>query len=89
MNDLTKHFIAGAIISSVVCTVTLLVLGTDKRASDWAIGLAFASAFAAGMAKELYDKYIRKTYFDIGDLCMTWIGSMVPIIVWGIIQNYV
>jgi len=89
MTDLTKHFIAGTVISSVVCAVTLIVLGTDKTASDWAIGLAFVSAFAAGTAKELYDKYIKKTYFDAADLCLTWAGSFVPIVVWGIIQNFI
>jgi hypothetical protein len=89
MNDLLKHFIAGAIISSIVCAVTVLILGTDKTATDWALGLAFVSAFFAGLAKELYDKYIKKTYFDISDMIMTWFGSIVPIVVWGVIQNYV
>ena len=72
-----------------MCVVTLLILGTDKTASDWAIGLAFASACGAGVTKELYDKYIKKTYFDIGDLTATWMGAVVPMVVWGVIQNFI
>jgi ABC-type Mn2+/Zn2+ transport system permease subunit len=88
MNDLTKHFIAGAVISSIVCVVTLLILGTDKTASDWAIGFAFFAALAAGLAKEWYDKK-KGGRPDPADVTATWFGAVVPMVIWGIIQNYV
>lgn len=42
MSDVVKHFLAGAVISTIVTVVALLILGTDKTATDWALGLAFA-----------------------------------------------
>lgn len=88
MSDIIKHFIAGAVISSVVCAVTLLILGTDKTASDWAIGLAFFAALAAGLAKEWWDKKHNGTV-EAADVTATWMGAIVPMVVWGVIQNYV
>jgi len=88
MSDLMKHFIAGVIISSAVCAVTLLILGTDKTASDWAIGLAFLSAFGAGLAKEWYDKKHGGTV-EAADVTATWMGAIVPMVVWGILMNYI
>ncbi len=88
MNDLAKHFIAGASISSITLIGCLLIFGTDKRATDIAIIAAFASAFLAGLLKELYD-YRKKGNFDPADLTITWFASVVPILVWGIIQNYI
>ena len=88
MSDTTKHFIAGAIISSIVCTATLLMLGTDKAASDWAIGLAFFSALGAGLAKEWWDKR-RGGSPDVADVTATWMGAVVPMIVWGVLMNYI
>ena len=87
MNDLKKHFLAGAIISSVVCAVTLLILGTDKTASDWAIGLAFFAALGAGLAKEWYDKK-HGGVPDPADVTATWMGGVVPMVVWGVLMNY-
>lgn len=83
-----KHFLAGALISSVVCAVVLLVMGTDKTASDWAIGLAVASAFIAGLVKEAWDYYHKGTC-EAADVTLTWFGSVVPMIVWGVLMNYV
>lgn len=88
MNDLTKHFIAGAIISSVVCAVTLLILGTDKTASDWAIGLSNLAALAAGVAKEIWDRY-HGGHPNAADITLTWSGAVVPMVVWGILMNYI
>ena len=88
MSDTLKHFIAGTIISSIVCTVTLLFLGTDKTASDWAISLAFFSALFAGIGKEYWDKTHNGTV-QASDIVATWSGGVVPMIVWGILQNYI
>jgi len=89
MNDKLKHFIAGTIIASIVLVACLLIFGTDKRGSDIAILAAFISALVAGIGKELYDKHIRKTMFDIYDLVATWVGFAVPMIVWGVLMNFI
>lgn len=88
MSDVLKHFIAGTIISSIVCTIVLFILGTDKVATDWAIGLSFFSALLAGLIKEYWDKTHKGTVEAI-DVVATWSGGAVPMIVWGIIQNYI
>lgn len=88
MSDLTKHFIAGAIISSVACAVTLLIFGTDKTASDWAIGLGNLSALSAGIAKEIWDRY-HGGHPDAADITLTWSGAVVPMILWGVLQNFI
>jgi hypothetical protein len=89
MNDKIKHLIAGVVISTIALVVALLIFGTDKRGTDIAMLAAFSSAALAGLTKELYDKYIKKTFMDLGDLTMTWIACFVPIGVWGIIQNFI
>ena len=88
MSDITKHFLAGAIISSIVCAVTLAILGTDKTASDWAIGLAFFSALGVGLAKEWWDKN-HDGAVEAADVTATWMGAVVPMVVWGVLMNYV
>lgn len=88
MSDMVKHFLAGAVISSVVTVVVLLILGTDKTASDWALGLAFASAFLAGVSKEWWDEN-HGGFVEAADVTATWMGAVVPMVIWGIIQNYV
>jgi hypothetical protein len=88
MSDVVKHFLAGAVISSVVTVVVLLILGTDKTASDWALGLAFASALLAGVGKEWWDKN-HGGFVEAADVTATWMGAVVPMVIWGIIQNYV
>jgi hypothetical protein len=37
-------------------------------------------AFLAGLLKELYDKYIKKTYFDWLDWAVTNVGGIVGFI---------
>jgi hypothetical protein len=88
MSDLMKHFLAGALISSIVLVCVLLILGTDKRASDWAIGLAVASAFIAGLTKEVWDYYHKGTC-EAADVTLTWFGSVVPMVVWGVLMNFI
>jgi hypothetical protein len=35
------------------------------------------------------DTEAKTNGFDVGDLTITWFGCVVPMVVWGIIQNYV
>lgn len=39
-----------------------------------------------GLGKELYDKYVRKTFFDVKDMLVTWMG-VIPIMIILIIKN--
>jgi uncharacterized membrane protein YphA (DoxX/SURF4 family) len=87
MSDLLKHFIAGAIIATIVMAAVLLILGTDKRATDWAVILSQAAAVIAGVSKELWDRY-HGGPFDVADLTLTWAGAFVPLIIWGIVQSH-
>lgn len=88
MSDLLKHFIAGFIIGSVVMVVMLLILGTDKEASDWAVVAAFASGLLSGIGKEVWD-YFNGGSVSVADVTLTWVGSIVPIIAWGVIMNFI
>ncbi len=87
MNANLKHFLEGALVSSLTLIGILILKGTDKSATDLAMLGAFGSAFLIGLAKEISDR--KTTGFDVGDLTITWIGCVVPIIIWGIIQNYI
>lgn len=87
MNPNLKHFLEGGLVSSLALIGILILLGTDKWATDRAMLAAFASAFIIGLAKEISDR--KTTGFDVGDLTITWMGAVIPIIIWGVIQNYV
>jgi ABC-type glucose/galactose transport system permease subunit len=87
MKPWLKHILEGALVSSLALTGILILKGTDKSATDLAMLAAFVSAFLIGLAKEISDR--KTTGFDVGDLTLTWSGCFVPIVVWGIIQNFV
>jgi len=57
------HFLAGMLTSAMLCFNGLLIAS------------AFAS-FIVGIAKEVFDKYIRKTKFDIEDVLATGFGGI-------------
>lgn len=88
MSDLVKHFIAGALISTVVLIIVLLIAGTDKTGTDWAIGLSNLAALTAGIGKEILDRY-NGGNVGAEDITLTWSGAAVPMVVWGIIQNFI
>ena len=87
MKPALKHFLEGALVSTLALTGVLILRGTDKSATDWAMLAAFFSAFLIGLAKEISDR--KTTGFDVGDLTLTWMGCSVPIMVWGVIQNFI
>jgi hypothetical protein len=74
--DDEMHFWAGMLIS-----IFSFILYTFLF-SEWVSGLfAFATAALAGVGKELYDKHVKKTYFNSRDLKWTLIGgAIVPFI---------
>jgi len=69
------HFIVGVIISAVFCLNGLLAIGLFV-------------AFIIGISKELFDKYIRKTFFDIKDVLATSLGSIFFTIAYIIFKGY-
>jgi hypothetical protein len=87
MKSALKHFLEGALVSTLALTGVLILRGTDKAATDWAMLAAFFSAFLIGLAKEISDR--KTTGFDVGDLTITWFGSVVPIVIWGVVQNFI
>ena len=60
--DLLYHMIAGFVIAILVSIVL-------------PVWIAFIIGCLAGLGKELYDKYIRHTFFDWKDLACTCFGS--------------
>ena len=79
-NDKIKHFIAGF----VICIVGLFLILTIQRYCNFDIQASLAGmllAFLAGLLKELYDKFIEKTYFDWLDWAVTNIGGIIGFIV--------
>lgn len=73
--DKIYHAIAGALIT-LTTYLFGLVIGIDL------LKVAFVMPILGGIAKELYDKYHKKTYFDLADLGATIFGGwlMVAII---------
>lgn len=65
------HFIAGLFIATAVS----LIVGP---------GAGIVSGVTAGIGKELYDKFIRKTLFSFFDMFATIVGSVVGVFVYGI-----
>jgi putative effector of murein hydrolase LrgA (UPF0299 family) len=75
MNDKVKHFIAGFVIC-IVGYFLISTLAIPVQAS--LIGMLLA--FLAGFLKELYDKFIKKTYFDWLDWAVTNVGGIIGFI---------
>jgi len=55
MNATLKHFLEGALVSSLALIGILILRGTDKSATDLAMIAAFGSAFLIGLANEISD----------------------------------
>ena len=68
--DKVKHFVAGALITSVVNT-SVYSLNKNK---DNALFMGLVAGVGAGLVKELYDSQYRGG-FDLRDLVATGFGS--------------
>jgi putative effector of murein hydrolase LrgA (UPF0299 family) len=75
MNDKVKHFIAGFTIC-IIGYFLISILAIPVQASLAGMLLAFL----AGLLKELYDKFIKKTYFDWLDWAVTNVGGIIGFI---------
>ena len=40
-----------------------------------------AAGIGAGLAKEIYDKFVKKTIFEVGDFVMTGMGTFAVIFI--------
>ena len=81
MNDKIKHFIAGF----VVCIVGYFLIRffLELFTIPFYVQASLAGmllAFLAGLLKELYDKFIKKTYFDWLDWAVTNVGGIIGFI---------
>ena len=81
MNDKLKHFIAGFVIC-IVGYFLISMIPLDVHASLAGMLLSFL----AGFLKELYDKFIKKTYFDWYDWLATTVGGTAGFLIIEIIQ---
>jgi len=70
--DKIYHLLAGIIISVLV----LISCEYFNVASEWEL-YAIGTATLAGILKEFYDKYIKKTYFSFDDAIVTFAGGII------------
>lgn len=76
-NDKVCHFWAGFFTSGL----TSIVVYDQKRLNkNQRIAIAIGSAFAIGLAKELYDVSKNRACFDISDLGATVLGAT-PVVI--------
>lgn len=75
--DKVLHFAASFVITALAALLLFGVAGLPKAA---AIAIALAIAAVAGVGKELFDKYVRKTGFDKQDLMADGIGAVLAAI---------
>ena len=76
MTDLTKHFIAGAVITTALMMLRRPVAG---RRPDWLVILAVGASLAAGVAKEAGDYYLHWGTPEIADITLTWSGGIMAL----------
>jgi len=78
-NDKIKHLIAGF----TICIVGYFFILFIQRYFNFNVQASLVGmllAFLAGLLKELYDKYIKKTYFDWLDWAVTNVGGIIGFI---------
>ncbi len=70
ISDKTLHFMAGFIIAGLGAFLVSNIL----------YGIILGAI--AGVGKEVYDKYVKKTFFDFFDMFATIVGAYAIIPVW-------
>lgn len=82
-NDKVLHLLVGFI-------VFIAALSTHFF-TDWSfhtiINIALSMSLLAGVLKETYDVFVKKSRFDILDMLATWAGGIIPYITIRIIEN--
>ncbi len=69
MNDKELHCLANVIMILLIAFI-------------FNLGLAIGIAFFISIVKEIWDKYIRKSYFSIGDLVADIIGITIGCLIY-------
>ena len=81
--NIWQHFWAG-----VVASLTVFMLATqityDHSTSAW---VGFIGAAVAGIGKELYDLWYKKTFFDWKDAMWTIIGGLPVLIFFNLVSE--
>jgi hypothetical protein len=85
MNDLLKHFLAGAAISAAIVAVGVAIYG--RYLPDWVVLVAFFMPLIAGVAKEYYDSG-GDGEPSFADITLTWSGAIV-VLLWKLIENFI
>lgn len=79
MNDLGKHFIAGALVALIIVWVTRvkpLWMLNDKT-----VIIAGFSGLVAGLFKEIViDNFIRQSQMEFADIVLTFFGSIMLVL---------
>ena len=70
--DKILHFLAGYFIASLFGFIGMY---------------SILVALSAGILKELYDRYIKKTKFDLADLACTVSGGIAWTVIWAILYQ--
>lgn len=85
MNDLLKHFLAGAAISTVIVAAGVAIYG--RYLPDWVVFVGFVMPLVAGVAKEYWD-YRGHGEPSVADITLTWSGGVV-VLLWKLIENFI
>ncbi len=79
--DDKMHLLAGMLISFIT-----FLLSSFMFTLPISYGLSFIFGSLAGILKEVYDKYVKKTKFDSRDLLFTIIGALLSTILMALIK---
>jgi len=74
--DDEMHFWAGILIWFVIFFLANFLFNQSVSSA-----MGFGVAGLAAIGKELYDKHIKKTYFDWRDVKWTLIGALIPTLI--------
>lgn len=80
--DKANHFIYGfaifVLMSLLVPILNLILMIFSNGLSEFMIGfIPLLTVILFAIGKEFYDKYIKKTYFDLGDMVMGIIPALI------------
>jgi hypothetical protein len=87
MNDLGKHFIAGAAIGAVMVLLGIILFG--KYLPDWYAAICFLMPLVAGTLYEAYQYVSGNGTAEVADITLTWTGGMLPVFLWKLIENFI
>lgn len=87
MTDLTKHFIAGAVIGAFTVLLGIVIFG--RYLPDWYTAIAFTLPLLVGGLYEAYQYVTGDGTAEVADITFTWSGGMLPVFLWKLIENFI